>query len=116
MAAIYSEYKARLEKQRADILTELAELKSHQHGTIGYSNHQADDGTAAFDQAADLAIRGNAERLLREVEAALERIENDTYGTCCRCNAPIDPARLRAIPYAPYCMECAEYLDYAQRR
>jgi DnaK suppressor protein len=116
MAAIHDKYQARLEKQRADILAELAELNSHQHGTIGYSNHQADDGTAAFDQAADLAIRCNAERLLREVEAALERIENDSYGACCRCSAPIDPARLRAIPYTPYCMECAEYLDYAQRR
>jgi RNA polymerase-binding protein DksA len=116
MAAIHDKYKTRLEKQRADILAELAELKSHQHSTIGYSNHQADDGTAAFDQAADLAIRGNAERLLREVEAALGRIENGTYGACCRCSASIDPARLKAIPYTPYCMECAEYLDYAQRR
>jgi len=73
---------------------------------LGYGNHQADDGTAAFDQAKDLAIRINAEKLLKQVDAALRRFENGTYGLCVECNKPIDTARLKALPSADLCMDC----------
>lgn len=90
----------RLSEQLAD-LTEVA-VQDH----LGYSNHQADDGTAAFDQAKDLAVRINAGNLLKQVNAALKRFENGTYGLCVECNRPIDVARLKAIPYAELCMDC----------
>ncbi|HEY4687932.1 MAG TPA: TraR/DksA C4-type zinc finger protein [Anaerolineae bacterium] len=73
---------------------------------LGYGNHQADDATAAFDQAKDLAMRINAENLLKQVNAALKRFENGTYGLCVECNKQIDTARLKAIPYADLCMDC----------
>ncbi len=78
----------------------------------GYTNHQADDATQAFDQAKDLALRTDCERRLRLVEDALTKLENGTYGICERCGAPIDLARLEAIPYTPLCLDCAEARDY----
>lgn len=73
---------------------------------LGYGNHQADDATAAYEQTKSLALRNNAERLLKEVEEALRRFERGEYGVCGRCHQEIDPARLKAIPQARYCMTC----------
>jgi RNA polymerase-binding transcription factor DksA len=44
---------------------------------------------------------------LRRVQAALERLEHDTYGICVRCQERIDPRRLRALPEADRCTGCA---------
>ncbi|HLF27014.1 MAG TPA: TraR/DksA C4-type zinc finger protein [Anaerolineae bacterium] len=94
-----------VEQARLDeVLAGLTEVAVQDN--LGYGNHQADDGTAAFDQAKDLAMRINAEGLLKQVNDALRRFENGTYGLCVECNQPIDPARLKAIPYAELCMDC----------
>jgi RNA polymerase-binding transcription factor DksA len=106
---LYEDLKAALERQREVLLTELSEMDSHPRSVLGYGNHQADDGTAAFEQAADLAMRCNAERMLHEVERALARMAEGTYGTCRNCGKAIDPARLRAIPHTRYCLACADH-------
>ena len=85
-------------------LASLSEVATKEN--LGYGNHQADDATAAFDQAKDLAVRLNAEGLLKQVNGALKRLDNGTYGLCVECNKPIDTARLKAIPYAELCMDC----------
>lgn len=90
--------------QLTDQLASLNEVAMQDH--LGYSNHQADDASAAFDQAKDLSIRQNAEGLLKQVNSALRRLGNGTYGLCVECNKPIDTARLKAIPYAELCMDC----------
>lgn len=106
------ELKATLEQQRAQLQAELAE----KNGTppadgMGYSTHPADDGTVAFEQAADLAIRENTKRMLYQVERALFRMEEGTYGVCRQCGDKIDPARLKAIPYTRYCLHCANLVQ-----
>jgi DnaK suppressor protein len=73
---------------------------------VGYSTHPADDGTLAFDQARDLAVRQNAQATLRLVDDALTRLNNGTYGLCIDCSTEIDAARLKAIPYAALCLKC----------
>ena len=52
------------------------------------------------------ALRGNANDLLAQVDAALHRIETGAYGTCERCGQLINPERLEALPYAIYCITC----------
>jgi RNA polymerase-binding transcription factor len=47
-------------------------------------------------------------RLLRQVEAALERLRDGTFGICRRCEEEIAPKRLQAIPWATYCVSCQE--------
>jgi RNA polymerase-binding protein DksA len=96
-----------LERQRDALELELAESNTSSTDGMGYSTHPADDGTVAFDQAAELAMRQNTERLLYQVTQALERMQEGTYGTCHDCGKSIDYARLKAIPYAHYCMDCA---------
>jgi DnaK suppressor protein len=101
------ELKAELEKQREQLRAELAEIGTLTDEGMGYSTHPADDGTIAFEQAADLAMRENAKRMLYRVERALFHIEEGTYGSCQQCGDKIDPARLKAIPYTRYCLHCA---------
>ena len=50
-------------------------------------------------------------RLLREVKAAIARIEDGSYGVCERCQEAITPRRLDAIPWARYCVQCQDSLD-----
>lgn len=79
---------------------------------IGYGLHQADHATEAFEQTKGLAIRQNTRGLLAQVEAALARFEQGTYGICTGCGKPIDPARLEAVPYAALCIECQSRLEH----
>ncbi len=61
----------------------------------------------------DMAIR-NLDRtatLLKSVRAALLRVDEETYGVCLRCEEPIAEKRLRAVPWASYCIECQERID-----
>lgn len=99
--------RAQLEHMRDDLRAEIAAATAHPESGHGYGTHQADDGTIAFEQAADIAVRRNAERILYEVERALTRMEEGRYGLCRACGKAIDPARLQALPYARYCLDCA---------
>jgi len=106
---VYEGIRASLERQRDALLIELSEVDSRPRTALGYSNHQADDGTEAFEQAADLAMRCDASRILGEVEGALARLADGTYGICRCCGKQIDTARLKAIPYTHHCLKCADH-------
>lgn len=61
----------------------------------------------------ELAIR-NLDResnLLRNVRAALRRIDEGTFGVCMHCEEDISPKRIAAVPWAPYCIQCQEQAD-----
>jgi DnaK suppressor protein len=65
----------------------------------------------------ELAIR-NLDResnLLRNVRAALRRIDDGSYGTCLHCEEDISPKRVAAVPWAAYCIQCQEQADRNQR-
>lgn len=99
-------FKARLEEERARLRVEIGQLGTGERANLGYGNHMADDATEAFEQAKDLALRRNLEHLLGQVENALEKLGQGTYGVCERCGQSIDPARLKVIPYANLCLDC----------
>lgn len=50
-------------------------------------------------------------RILTQVGAALERMEDGEFGICIECEEPISPKRLAAVPWAPYCLQCQEMHD-----
>src|SRR6476620_5297096 len=65
----------------------------------------------------ELAIR-NLDResnLLRNVRAALRRIDEGTFGTCVHCEEDISPKRVNAVPWTPFCIDCQEQHDKAQQ-
>jgi DnaK suppressor protein len=69
--------------------------------------HMADLGTDNFEQEFTLSLMQSEEGTLEKVEAALERVEDGTYGVCEECGVKIPKKRLEAIPYAATCVRCA---------
>ena len=63
--------------------------------------------------ALDLATRQS--QLIQEIDDALGRIENGTYGQCVRCGKPLDEERLKAMPTAKYDAECQAAIEAAQQ-
>lgn len=64
----------------------------------------------------ELAIRNldRESQLLRMVKLALQRMNEGSYGICLHCEEPINPKRLAAVPWAPYCIRCQEAVDQRQ--
>ena len=81
----------------------------------GVSNHVADVGTDVMEQEKDLVLIGNLQERLREVDHALERMDEGTYGICERCGKPINPERLEALPSATFCIDCKAIVDRQRR-
>lgn len=67
--------------------------------------HIADHASETLAQELDETLEENAAHVLREVEDALQRIEQGTYGLCSVCGAPIPEERLDAVPYATLCLD-----------
>lgn len=101
--------RARLEQVRGTFddehLTDETESESVGELTGGLDQHQADVGTETFEREKDLSILENVESQLADIEHALNRIADGTYGTCEACGRPIDEARLEAMPATRLCID-----------
>jgi RNA polymerase-binding transcription factor DksA len=74
--------------------------------------HMADLGTDNFEQENTLNLLANEEQILAEIAAALDRLDNGTFGRCEECQGEIMPrARLKELPYTRYCVACARKFD-----
>lgn len=71
----------------------------------GLKSEQADDADMVFESERNQAVANNAHVLLAQVQAALDRLDNGTYGTCVICGKEINPKRLEALPWATLCLE-----------
>ena len=69
--------------------------------------HMADIGSDNWEQEFTLGLISNERTLLKEIDGALQRVEAGTYGICLATHQPINVARLRAKPWAKYCIEYA---------
>jgi RNA polymerase-binding protein DksA len=73
--------------------------------------HMADIGTDNYETEYTLGLVDSERKLMREIDDALDRIENCTYGICEGSGESISKARLEAIPWAKYCVEHARLLE-----
>jgi DnaK suppressor protein len=69
--------------------------------------HMADIGSDNFEQEFTLSLMESEGGTLENIEAALERVEDGTYGVCEECGVKIPKMRLNAVPYATMCVKCA---------
>lgn len=74
----------------------------------GYSYHMADQATDTFDREFSLGLASNEREIVHELDDALNRLEEGTYGICESCKGPIAKARLKAVPYARLCVKCQQ--------
>jgi DnaK suppressor protein len=71
----------------------------------------ADRATNAFQREFSFSLSENEGSMLRLIEAALKRLEAGKFGQCSHCEQPIEPPRLKALPWAIYCISCQEQKD-----
>jgi DnaK suppressor protein len=110
--------KTELNKFKAILETKQAELSQALRDRDGIAIEKSPDALDEVQHATEreLAIR-NLDResnLLRNVRAALRRINEGTFGVCLHCEEDISPKRLAAVPWTPYCIQCQEQADRNQ--
>ena len=74
----------------------------------GSGDDQADAGSKTFEREHEMSVANNARDLLQQVEHALARIADGTYGVCESCGNAIGKARLQAFPRATLCVTCKQ--------
>lgn len=111
------DYKKLIAKRKGEVLDNINHisadtLKQSQKdasGDIsGYTYHMADVATDTYDREFSLGIASNERELIYELEDALKRIEEGTYGVCEDCKELITKTRLKALPYARLCVKCQQ--------
>lgn len=85
-------------------------LKKSQRDAAGdissYTLHMADVASDTYDREFALSLAANEQKLLYEIEDALKKIDEGEYGFCESCKKPISKTRLKAVPYARFCLAC----------
>ena len=74
----------------------------------GYSLHMADMATDNYDREFSLGLATNDQKLIHRIEAALEKVQEKTFGLCDLCAKKISKVRLKVVPYAELCVPCQE--------
>ena len=73
---------------------------------IQSDNHPGDVASETYDRELDYSLEENVERVLAAIDAALQRIEDGTYGICSSRGEPIGAERLEALPWTTQCIDC----------
>jgi DnaK suppressor protein len=98
-----------LEDKRSKLISEMERISAPPTETAGISfGKRVGEGTSmAVDRLTDVATHDRAGEVLADVERALAKIEEGTYGKCDVCGQPIGEARLEALPWAVVCVRDA---------
>ncbi|XHR27879.1 MAG: TraR/DksA family transcriptional regulator [Chthoniobacteraceae bacterium] len=88
-------------------------LRSRAEGSeaSAFGMHQADAGSDAYDRDFALSLLSQEQDALYEIEEAIKRVDNGTYGVCEISGKPIPHPRLEAIPFARYTVECQSQIE-----
>ena len=97
--------RASLEEERDQLKSQLAELDDE--GDLSYDENFADSAQVAGQQGANRALAGQLSENLAEVDRALAKMDDGTYGRCERCGKEIGDARLEAMPATRFCIDDA---------
>ena len=101
-----------LESQRGEVVSELRTLGADPdtdgvQRLTGIDDNFADSASATAERGETLALVEQARERLADIDHALARMDEGSYGTCERCGDPIAEPRLEARPMSRYCIECA---------
>ena len=120
-AADVAEFRALLEQERERIVSALAHM--HEENTtsmedeLGHitgraqENHLGDMGSITFERELDEGLEEGAQQTLVQIDRAVAKLDDGTYGTCERCGRAIGEERLRARPWALLCIDDQRLVD-----
>jgi len=103
----------RMLEERQRVVDAIDNIHAENPGSIGeeteettfQDNHLGDIATATFDREMASTLEDNSTHVLTEIDAALKRIDEGTFGVCTRCGKPIRAERLEALPWATLCID-----------
>ncbi len=106
MRGVLRAERVRLKAEIATAVEDLNELL--RDSGDGSGDDQADAGSKTFEREHEMSVANNSRDLLEQVEHALKRITDGSYGTCESCGLPIGKMRLEAFPRATLCVDCKQ--------
>ena len=114
LAKFLDEQRSALDSERASYVTKAETLKAEadqmaqeaEPGDVQFDEESGEGGTMNIDRERDLALSAQARAAVEDIDLALAKIANGTYGTCESCGQPIPKARLKALPQARLCVAC----------
>jgi RNA polymerase-binding transcription factor len=105
-------FKTVLEAKERELLAEIARLEGEARDSAGAEvGDVVDEATSSGNREMALEESRLARQTLIEVRDALRRMDEGAYGKCVDCGRPIEPARLEAVPWTPYCRADQERHD-----
>jgi RNA polymerase-binding protein DksA len=115
-SAEIKKYRAMLIEKRNEILgsvtsMETETLRRERSDLSNLPIHMADMGSDSYEIENTIGLMSSERKILVAINEALDRIENGTYGICEGEGEPIPKARLEAIPWARYCVNCATLVE-----
>ena len=81
-----------------------------------YTVHMADMAADTYDRELSMNIVSSEQELLYQIDDALKRLDDGTFGVCQQCNQPITMSRLKAVPYASMCIACQRTKEQKSKR
>jgi len=113
-----------LEKEKEETLKIIRDINTSQRKGVknengdlsSYSTHQADQGTDADSQEKEVYMLENQQDKLKEINQALKRIYEKSYGLCEMCGCLIEEGRLKIVPFATMCIKCKTTEEEKKKR
>ena len=102
-----------LEDERARLMERIASETARLNQPIESTTEWVDQARLITTRELQSALLAQAQQHLEHIEAALRRLDEGTYGICAVCGGPINPERLRALPYATTCVKCQRQQEQA---
>jgi RNA polymerase-binding protein DksA len=106
-------FRVELLQERERVRSAIANLRDDHPGSlddeveeIATSDHLGETATATLNREIDYTLGENSEQVLSEIDGALKRIDDGTYGICANCGQEIRAERLEAYPWASLCIDC----------
>ena len=81
-----------------------------------YTVHMADMSADTYERELAMNIASSEQEVLYQIDDALKRIDEGTYGVCQQCSKPIVMSRLRAVPYTSMCIECQRSKEHKSKK
>ena len=102
----------RLEQQRADIMSLYQnDVRAGQESTDEGTEDIVDRANNSYNRELMFSLSDNERQRLLDIDKALERIDDGSYGRCSNCGTDIAEKRLEAVPWTRYCIDCQELAE-----
>ena len=102
-------YRRLLEQKKAELATELAKARSAEEESNEESTQDiADKAVSSYTREFLYSLTDSERTVLLQIDEALGRIDDGTYGFCGNCGKELSEKRLTAVPWTPYCVDCQE--------